>query len=177
MPKYRRCRRRFRRKGRWSCNIKQIVNNTITATEGSFFADLTLCENPQQLDNTVSQQYTCKNVELSYEIETPSNPGIIESLTAYILFVPQGFVITETLPSTHPEWIMAYRFLGSPNSELASGSFYQNPGRLPTKIKTRLSRRLQTGDKIILLVTGNNETTTSINLVINGLLRWWTKAN
>ena len=169
--------RYYRKKGRWSANIKSIVNNTITATPGSFYADLTLCENPVQLDSTVSQQYTCKNVELSYEIETASNIALIESLTAYIMFVPQGFLITETLPNTHPEWIMAYRFLGSPNSEIAANNYSQNPGRLPTKIKTRLSRRLQTGDKIILIITGSNEATQDITLNINGLLRWWTKAN
>lgn len=177
-------RRRYRRKyyrskGRWSANIKTLTNQSIVAPQlSSFFAANTLCENPVQVDSTVSQQYTVKNIEFSYEIESPNsgNTNQIESLCAYIMYVPQGMTVTETYPNSHPEYIMAYRFLGSPNSE-GSGDNLLNPGRLPSKIKTRLSRRLQTGDSVIFLITGVNGATTQNILNLNGLIRWWTKAN
>lgn len=178
----RRIKKYYRTKGRWSANIKTLTNSTINATPGTFFDFSDLCTNPVQTDNSVSQQYTVKNVEVSFEIEF--NPGqgsstsgnIIEGLVTYIMFVPQGMTVTETYPNTHPEYIMAYKFYGSPNYELTNTNY--TPGRNAVRIKTRLSRRLQTGDKIILLIVGSNSSSsTTLNLDYNGIVRWWTKAN
>ena len=166
-------RRYYRRKGRWSANIKTLTEQAInTASNSSFYGATDLCSNPVQLDTTVSQQYTCKNIELSFEIESSSTNELnIEGLTSYIMFVPQGMIVTETYPNTHPEYILAYRYIGSPTID------GQQPGRLPVKIKTRMARRLQTGDKIILLVVGTNTSTDAPVLRFGGLVRWWTKAN
>lgn len=175
MAKYRRI-RRYRKKGRWSANIKTISSFSITAPSNStFYGGLELCQNPVQNEATVSQQFTVKNVELSFDIDNFFS-GVdqhIEALTAYIMFIPQGFTITETLPNSHPEWIMAYRYYGKC---LADDSY--NTLDKVFKIKTRLSRRLQTGDKLILLITGNNDNTEAeYTLNLHGMVRWWTKAN
>lgn len=173
--KYRR-RRYYRSKGRWSANIKPLASQAITATANtSFFATSDLCQNPAQSENTVSQQYTVKNIEISSELEVDGNGAWnnIESLIAYVMYVPQGMLVTETYPSFHPEYIMAMRFIGSPEIDNAQNG----PGRNPLKIRTRLARRLQTGDKVILLITGLNQGSTTVNLSYNGLIRWWTKAN
>lgn len=175
--------RYYRSKGKWSANIKTFKEETITAVAGqSFFSFITLCRNPVQSDTTVSQQYTVKNIELSYEIDTSGNDGItIESLTVYIMYVPQGMTVTENYPNEHPEYIMAYRFRGQADIEQPSGSAViapvSTPGRLPSFIKTRMARRLQTGDKVIMLITGNNESISNSTIYFNGLVRWWTKAN
>ena len=169
-------RRYYRNRGRWSANIKTLTNSAITATPNSSFYGVTdLCLNPAQSDSTVSQQYTVKNVELSYELElvgTSTLWSYIEGLVAYIMYVPQGMTVTETYPNFHPEYIMAMKFLGSPNRDEEN-----QPGRLPCKIKTRLARRLQTGDKLVLLITGTSNTATQQTLNFNGIIRWWTKAN
>lgn len=181
MARYRK-RRYYRKKGRWSANIKTLTNSTIEATSGTFYGATDLCQNPVQVDTTVSQQYTVKNVEVSFEIDFPNGQSSalgglnIEGLTSYIMFVPQGMTVTETYPNTHPEYIMAYKFYGSPNYEFTSTDIV-NPGRNSVRVKTRLSRRLQTGDKIILLIVGNNGGNNTINLEYNGIVRWWTKAN
>lgn len=177
MAKTYRKRKYFRRKGRWSANIKTLTAQTITLPgSSSFFSTTDLCTNPVQSDSTVSQQYTVKNIELSYEIDSLA-PNIVEGLTSYIIYVPQGMTVTETYPNQHPEYIMAYRFLGSPNYDNDSTTATTSVGRLPSKIKTRLSRRLQTGDKIILLIVGLNQVDTQQLIRFNGLVRWWTKAN
>lgn len=175
MAKYTRKRRYYKRKGRWSSNIKTIKNSTVVASEGSFYGQQILCQNPTQDDETVSQKFTVKNIELSYQLEMePSSAYAVESVVAYIMYVPEGYVITETLPNLHPEWIMAYRFIGSPDVETGTVS---NVGRLPPRITTRMARRLSTGDKIILFVTGISSSSNTINLNFNGIVRWWTKAN
>lgn len=174
--------RRYRRaKGRWSANIKKLTTQSISA-EGSseFYASTDLCQNPVQNDSSVSQQYTVKNVELSFEFELNSNQTNytgIEGIVCYIMYVPQGMNVDNNYPNYHPEYIMAMRFLGSPNLETGSSATPQQPGRNPLRIKTRLARRLQTGDKIILYINGTNTTTSSTLLSFNGLIRWWTKAN
>lgn len=164
--------RKYRRKGRWSSNIKTLTDQQIsTGTNRNFYATTQLCFNPVQNENSVSQQYTVKNIEVTFEIDYPSANLDIEGLTTYIMYLPQGMGVSYDFPQFHPEYIMAVRFLGSPSSE-------QDPNRNPLRVKTRLSRRLQTGDSIILLICGTNKNTQSgFTINFNGLVRWWTKAN
>lgn len=160
----------YRRKGRWSANIRSITANNISFSPGSDYTTLDLCTNPAQTDVTVSQQYTVKNFEINFELSS-NDATNLESLAGYIMYVPQGMIVTETYPNLHPEYIMNYKFYGSAVME-------NNNNRGPLRMKTRLSRRLQTGDKIIFLITGyNDHSTADINLEINGLVRWYTKAN
>ena len=162
--------RYYRKKGRWSANIKQISGSE-TAGSGNFFIFKTLCQNPAQNDSSVSQQYTVKNVDLSYILETQdSQKGVFENCIAYIMYVPQGMTIDYNYPYNHPEYIMAYKFIGSPQIDGAEN-------RNPLKIKTRLSRRLQTGDGIIFLLSGYNSDSSNKSLGLGGFVRWWTKAN
>lgn len=166
----------YRRKGRWSANIKTLTNFSIPAPlNSSFFGIQNLCTNPLQEANTVSQQYTVKNIELSFEMEigTTAN-NQVENLIAYIMYVPQGMTVTEIYPNQHPEYIMAYRFYGSPNLDNNS-EININPFKA-FRIKTRMARRLQTGDRVILLIVGVNNGTENV-LNYNGIVRWWTKAN
>lgn len=168
--------RYYRKKGRWSANIKVINSQNINANaNGNFFSSVNLCSNPVQSDTTVSQQYTVKNIELSYEIDSSNetaNPNI-ETLTAYIMYVPQGMSLTFDYVESHPEYIMAYRYLG----KVIYDNVAYNTGRNAVKIKTRMARRLQTGDKVILFIRGYNEGNTTYYLRLHGLVRWWTKAN
>ena len=164
----------YRRRGRWSANIKNFDSNTELPVQSSFYITHKLCENPAQTDSTVSQQYTVKNIEYTLQFEQEPNvlqSTSVEQIQSYIMFVPQGYTITETMPFSHPEWILGYRYLGSADDD---AGFYRNP----IKIRTRLARRLQTGDAIYLIVLGKSEVTTSgRHLNIGGLVRWWTKAN
>ena len=166
--------RYYRKKGKWSANISVINNKSITASSGYFYSYIDLCQNPAQNTTSVSQQYTVKNIELSYEIDIANIENInIETLTAYIIYVPQGMSLTIDYANQHPEYIMAYRYLGKP----VYNNYSTNTGRNAVKIKTRLSRRLQTGDKVILYLNGYNGAGTTYYLKFHGLIRWWTKAN
>ena len=159
----------YKRKGCWSANIKTLPAQSINlAANSSFAAPTDLCTNPAQADSTVSQQYTVKNIELNYEIDAVA-PNVIEGLVSYIMYVPQGMTVTETYPNNHPEYIMAYRYLGTPNYDNDSLTATTSVGRLPCKVKTRLSRRLQTGDRIILLIVGLNQADSSQIIRFNGL--------
>lgn len=190
MAKYRRYRKYTRRsRGRWSSNIKNInkvANYSISADELSqggtlWFSDL-LTENPAQTDNSVSQTYTVKNFDFSFYIDSYiaasqiNQATLLDNFSCYIIFVPQGFTLSPDVIRTHPEWIMAMRFIGQPKADSEQQQF------LPFRIKTRMARRLNTGDAIHFLAIGTRDPFTytlgtALNLQCKGLVRWWTKAN
>ena len=181
----RRTRRKYyKRKGRWSANIQE-VGNIITCTPSTWSASETIMSNPTQANTFVSQTYTVKNVEITFNIDNELSNlagAVIEGITAYIMFVPQGMTITNDYNLQHPEYIMAYKYLGSPTqefgitTEVINGPLYGQQYQ-PYRIKTRLSRKLQTGDSIVLFIKGVNQSQESFNLRLSGLIRWWTKAN
>ena len=172
MAKYRRFRKYTRRnRGRWSSNIKNIedIQSLNLGVNGN---SVDLCLNPLQNDLTVSQQFTVKNIELSVFAEVSDNSPAVESIEHYIMFVPQGMNLTVDYNIQHPEYIMAYYYQGNPISETS----VPNLG-YKLKIKTRMARRLQTGDRIIYFWKATNTSDTNITIDIRGLVRWWTKAN
>ena len=54
------------------------------------------------------------------------------------MFVPQGMNVTTDYPFLHPEYIMATRYYGSPESEGNGTNSAVSGVRNPLKIKTRL---------------------------------------
>ena len=166
-------RRYYRRKGRWSANIKNLSDQE-TVTQGVFGNSVDLCLNPIQNDITVSQQYTVKNIELSVFLEVPNSTTnyerLIEGVEHYIMYVPQGMNLTTDFNLEHPEYIMAYNYQGNPSSDEGQLGY-------KLKIKSRMARRLQTGDRIIYFYKAQNSSQNSITINVRGLVRWWTKAN
>lgn len=140
-----------------------------------------LCQNPAQDVDTVSQLFTVKNINCQVDIELDGTNKTVENLQAYVMFVPQGYVPTgapsayETLPFDHPEWIMTHRFYGSPTRE----STTLTPGFPPLRLTSRLARKLDTGDRIILLILGTNTGTLESGVTIDyhGLVKFNTKSN
>lgn len=180
MAKYRRYRKYTRRsRNRWASNIQELGTTTITsAGPGANSQTFTLAFNPTQINTAVSQIYTVKNFEVSFNADYTNASSYlenIEDITAYIMFVPQGMNITTSYNLEHPEYIMAYKFLGSPNQDVPTSQSQ------PIKIRTRLSRRLNTGDSVILFIKFNDTrtdgSTTAPRFNFHGIARWNTKAN
>lgn len=179
MGKGRRYRYRFyKKKGKWSANINTVNNQVIPfGSGGSTYWTYDLCSNPAQNSTTVSQQYTVKNVYFNFQFESSTDTFDINCLTGYIMYVPQGMTVDTNYPKYHPEYIMAMRFYGSPEPIGTDLQTTKQGIRNPLSIKSRLARRLQTGDKIIFLLVGTNSTSQTLTLYCNGVIRWWTKAN
>ena len=169
--RYYRRRRYYRKRKIWSSNISKIQSTSQSAQSGNFNNYITLCENPVQSNSSISQKYTVKNIELSYQFEVATaSVESLENICVYIMYVPQGMDVTNSLVTYHPEYIMAYRYLGTPNDD---GDNYRNP----LFIKTRLSRTLNTGDRIMLVLNGYNQSTSYVSYNMFGIVRWWSKAN
>lgn len=181
----RRYRRYRRRSGRWSPNIVKL-NDNIQASPGEWFGESDLALNPAQVSTGVSQVFTVKNIEITFTLETSysTSASQIESVTAYIMYVPQGMNVTSSYYAEHPEYILAYKYLGSPttysinNTSSTTTAVPESQNYQPYRVRSRLSRKLQTGDRIILYLQGSNENQSqSPLLLLSGLVRWWTKAN
>lgn len=179
--RYRKYYRRSR--GRWSANIKNVsktatynLQSSEVQAGGTLWISDLLAENPAQTDNTVSQTYTVKNFDFSFYVEYKNSITFLDNFACYIVYIPQGFNLDQDVIRTHPEWIMAMRYIGQPEDDT------QQQYHLPFRIKTRMARKLNTGDQVHFLVTGTRDPyqTSSPQTVIidvKGLVRWWTKAN
>lgn len=175
MARYRKRRYGFKKRlGKWAPNISE-VNQEFTATPGNYNNQIQLALNPIQSDSVVSQIYTFKNFDLSFTVEASSH-WYLEGITAYVMYVPQGMTLTSNYNTDHPEYILAYKYLGSPTG-VGTSAQAEIQQFQPHRVKSRLSRKLNTGDRVLLLIKGFNENTTSINYTIRGVIRWWTKAN
>ena len=166
--------RRYRRKtGKWSSNITKVSGDSLSVPgNGDTYTYVELCTNPVQSVGSVSQQYTVKNVFFNFTIDGTGNAFYyVEGLVGYIMFLPQGMPISYDFPKQHPEYIMGMRYYGSP--EKKDNGQIKNP----LGVSTRLARRLNTGDKIIFLLQATNTGSVDTNISVNGVVRWWTKAN
>lgn len=183
MAKYRRYRKYSRRSiAKWSPNIQEIPTTTILFNGQTFWNSYTLAFNPIQTNTAVSQIFTVKRIECSFYIDMQNQNTLqyVEDIAAYIMYVPQGMNVTATYNIEHPEYIMAYKLLGSPTADNAT-NFQYNSGQQyqPSRITTRLSRKLHTGDSIILFIKGRftNSDLPGDGIDFHGLVRWWTRAN
>lgn len=167
-----------RKTARWAPNIAKI-RDSITATPGEFGANSTLAFNPAQSTGSVSQTYTAKNFDITFTIEggTQASAGYIEGVTIYIMYVPQGMTVGNDYYQLHPEYILNYKYIGSPATQQGGGNTTEQQQYQPIRVRTRMARKLQTGDQIVLYVNGTNTNEANQTLYIDGLVRWWTKAN
>lgn len=175
MAKTRRIYRTYKKSTRWSANLRDITAQTINANQMSLFqSNTTLCSNPPQADDMVTTVYTVKNVEFNGNIELLTEVGYnaVTNLIAYIMYVPQGMTVGPNYDVQHPEYILAMKYYGKPTNTTPT-----MPHSNPIRVKTRLARKLQSGDSIILLIKGANRGGTSIELMYSGITRWWTKSN
>ena len=118
MTKYRNrnYRRIYSRKGRWSPNIQELLTTSINTIPGTFFTTYTLATNPSQQNTTVSQTYTVKNFSIDFYIDTDNQNFNIEDVCAYIVYVPQGMTVGDNYNILHPEYILNYKYLGTPSN-------------------------------------------------------------
>lgn len=164
----------YYKKAKWSSNIRNINDvigdsSPIPATD-TFSQALQLLLNPIQSYNTVSQIYTVKNVEMQIALQAGQSENF-DNITIYIMYLPQGVTPGNDYELIHPEYIMAYRFIDQPNDKDIQ---YSNP----ITVKSRLSRKLNTGDSIIMYIKGYHSANNNTDqLGVKGICRWWTKAN
>jgi hypothetical protein len=173
--------RRYRRsRGKWAANIQRLNGSGTVIAGGPLVEYVTIAQNPAQNASAVSQIFRVKNVEIACQLESVYPQ--LENIEYYIMFVPEGYPLPENgdLPFKHPEWIMAYKYIGNGVNSFgptSSSTYSSNDNTQVPRIKSRLARKLQTGDQILFVLLAQNNSTSNTTVSYHGLVRWWTKAN
>lgn len=175
--------RRYYKKHQWSTRLTNFSGTQSVVGGNNYVIYTNLCQNPTQTDTTVSNKFTVKNICIDFELSSTltqgsTNQNYLENFQYFVMFIPQGYIPTgtpsayEQVPFDHPEWIMAHRYIGVPLAD--SSTSYP-----PIRIKSRLARKLDTGDRVVLIVLGNHSAgdTTSVTVEYRGLVKYNTKAN
>lgn len=172
MARYYRKRRIYKKsKARWSSRITNINDQQTVPANGQLFFGRALATNPAQEVTTISQKYTVKNVWMQFNLESNLEGSSVDNTQIFVLYIPQGYTATANTPYEHPEWIMAYRYIGTPTAS-------NQPGYGPLIVKSRLARTLDTGDEIKWMLLGVNSSAGNAQTVnIRGIIRFNTKAN
>lgn len=152
MPRryYRRTRYYRYSKKKWSPTLGQGVLNTTAETQTTGFGYTVLCANSslQGTNAPVSTIIKVKNFKCVIDIvsHTASATSSYSRNNFYaIMFVPQGFTITATTPTEHPEWIMVWRTTDVSIASSTTSSISSN-----IQLSSRLTRNLNSGDQIVL---------------------------
>lgn len=172
----RRYRRYARKRSRWSSNLVDIgPNNFVLANPQDWnHTEFTLITNPDYSDQLTSNLYTIKNVDVTLQFDATATSAIgIENVQFYIMYVPQNMYVGQDYAIKHPEYIMAMRYYGEPGQDQTNATKYSPSIR----IKSRLARKLNSGDRIILLIRASNISGNSLTTMFGGICRFWTKAN
>lgn len=173
-------RRRYRTivrapKKKWASNIK----NTFIQTSGDAtkqFGVVALVQN--STDSTYPTPVILKTgnvkVQGDYRVVTSSTGGHAE-VSLYVVFIPEGTSLTtaveaEQVIQNHPEWIMAWRYLGDNQTSSASA---ENNDRF--SFSSRMKRNLNSGDSVRMLCIVNGYAVTSVS--VNFTAQYWTCAN
>lgn len=160
MPRryYRRRYGGYRKRRKWS---PTFVDGTFTISfpsQTSAFQGTTLCANSSNIGNNVpvSTIIKAKNFKMVVDIGNIPTSTSVNNFLLAIMFLPQGFTGSYNLPKEHPEWILAWRTVDANFSSL------QN-----VQISSRLARNLNSGDSIILFVSGSNLGTSTSEITVS----------
>lgn len=175
------------RKTRRSNKQPKLKNNQIlqqklefVATTGDFISTLSIIENPTNAppnNGVTGYVETIGRFSLDCTLEGADS---LDNVALFVMYVPEGYFLASgdisdnpslDVISKHPEWIMAYKYLGSP-TDSSTGQ-----GCQPTRIRSRVRRNLMTGDRIVLVVTGTNSAGQSITGTIWAYLKFASRIN
>ena len=168
-------RRSYPRK-KWASNIG---NSEVTLTvpgNSSYAAGAAFAMNPAQSPASVSNSFVVKNIKLS--IEAIVDGSVINyhlnQLIAAIMYVPQGYTVGPNILTEHPEWIMAVKYIGDGMTVDINTTVNRFK---PFTVSSRLSRRLQTGDSIQLVLFAQNSSSQNDSVTFRFLAQWWTRSD
>lgn len=175
-------RRRYTRvvkpKKRWASNIVTYSNTPSTLSTNGF-GYTTLVTNSVQAASPTPSIVKAGNFKISIDsyIQFPDDLEAVATVVVqfFVVYVPEGWGTSAlgNLISSHPEWILASKTVGS---SLSTGHTLD----LETiNLSSRLKRNLNSGDAILMVFQLDPTFTTASGTVLKltGHVRYWTCAN
>ena len=157
--------RRTVAKKKWASNL---VNGTVSSSNFAL-----LVQNSTQTASPTPVIVKCGNFKVQGDVVvTTQQQGTNRPvpLVFYIVFIPEGVGITDTVVTTHPEWIMGWTVIDAqyigPTTSTTSGSRFS--------LSTRLKRNLNSGDSIVAVLQSRDS---SASAQCAFTCQYWTCAN
>ena len=125
-----------------------------TSSSGYLSADLVV--NSAETATPTPTIIKAKHFKMS--VDTYVNAGAtiaIGPIVAYIMYVPQGYTLTTNTPVDHPEWVLTWRTIDTSNSSINTGY------HATVSMSSSLSRNLNSGDSIKIVLIANNVSSTN----------------
>jgi hypothetical protein len=154
------------------------VNTTLqlgTGTSGPVARVIDLITvDPELVGESYPRSLLVGGVKLSFQVDAGNNVlGAVTAIEAAVMKIPAGFSASFSdapadLITSHPEWIYSYKFVGRA-SDSSQGQQYQ-----PIRMESRRTKRLFTGDRLVLAVAGYR-TGVAVNLNVNGVVSCGTR--
>ncbi len=157
-----RSRRFYGQRRKWSPTLTQgSINNTVQANTTGF-QTVVLCENSANVGTStpVSTIIKAKNFKVIIDAVTAGSANVnMRNNFFAIMYLPQGYQASAETPTQHPEWIMAWRTV---DVGYTSGSSTVAPN---FQMSSRLTRNLNSGDRIVLYNSVFNANASGVNAV------------
>lgn len=148
-------------KKKWASNFLRF-QSTVTVPAP---VAVNLAINPTQ-ENAVPRTIKAKNFKVSLWFEGANQEAVsnINLIEAYVVYKPQGYIISTETIAEHPEWVLVHKMIGRPD--------YQAEVTKPYVLSSRLARNLQSGDSIQLVINALGTPRTEV--IVRGNLFYWT---
>lgn len=167
MPRRRYYRRYYKvtPKKKWASNI---VQGTVTSSNYQ-----TVVINSTQTSAPTPTIVKCGNFRVQGDVRvayTGSTPGRVASVNFFLMFVPEGVTVTDSLIGNHPEWIMGWTAIEWSGVTSESASTWGNK----FSVTTRLKRNLNSGDRVVCILQSLDASVTASAVYT---IQYWTCAN
>lgn len=197
MPRYRRYRKAIITKPRYSSHAVTFQNqeDTFSQVQNRYIAFYDFVRNTPDTQHPAPPKIKVKRVTVEgvFGVYDPAvqtySPGLLLVAEAIVMYIPQIVIasipsgeVTENretffvqLVADHPEWIMGRKYIpidfisGVPSIRKAT----------PFKFSTRLSRNLNSGDSVMLImaVTSHGSSTGVYQIAYEGRITYFTRDN
>lgn len=144
--------RRTVAKKKWASNL---VNGTVSSSGFSLLA-----QNSTQTTSPTPVIVKCGNFKVQGDVIVTTQSQATNRpvpLVFYILFVPEGVGISDSLVTTHPEWIMGWTVIDA--SFITSAAATNTGSRF--SLTSRLKRNLNSGDSIVAILQSRDSAATA----------------
>lgn len=125
---------------------------------------------PDDDSTNIPRSMLVGNVQLTTTVEALSNVNSFNNMVIAVMRVPRDTTINSDFIDLHPEWVLAYKYIGSPIS-ISDAQQFQ-----PVRVSSRKKVRLYSGDSVKLIVQySKSNTTVPIEYSVEGEIRLRTR--
>ena len=145
-------------KKEWASYMKASSAGPLTVpVSGSGYLGTDLVANSTETATPTPTIIKCKHFKVSIDTYVNSAGYVVAGpLVAYLMYVPQGYTLSTSTPIDHPEWVLSWRSIDTSETTPLENTYHD-----VVTMTSSLSRNLNSGDTIKLILVANNVSATN----------------